>query len=101
MATTVANPQDVTTTTPGTLVDNNSQATVTNDNLPRPAVQQVAQSNTGLSSLLSQNAVRQAMPGIIVFLTVALFLIAYSWIQEPPYKAVYLSLIHISEPTRR
>ena len=89
MATTVANPQDVTTTTPGTLVDNNSQATVTNDNLPRPAVQQVAQSNTGLSSLLSQNAVRQAMPGIIVFLTVALFLLAYSWIQEPPYKAVY------------
>ena len=89
MATTVANPQDVTTTTPGTLVDNNSQATITNDNLPRPAVQQVAQTNTGLSSLLSQNAVRQAMPGIIVFLTVALFLIAYSWIQEPPYKAVY------------
>ena len=89
MATTVANPQDVTTTTPGTLVDNNSQATATNDNLPRPAVQQVAQSNTGLSNLLSQQAVRQAMPGIIVFLTVALFLIAYSWIQEPPYKAVY------------
>jgi len=89
MATTVANPQDITTTTPGTLVDNNSQVTATNDNLPRPAVQQVAQSNTGLSSLLSQNAVRQAMPGIIVFLTVALFLIAYSWIQEPPYKAVY------------
>ena len=89
MATTVANPQDVTTTTPGTLVDNNSQATITNDNLPRPAVQQVAQTNTGLSSLLSQNAVRQAMPGIIVFLTVALFLLAYSWIQEPPYKAVY------------
>ncbi len=89
MATTVANPQDVTMTTPGTLVDNNSQATITNDNLPRPAVQQVAQTNTGLSSLLSQNAVRQAMPGIIVFLTVALFLIAYSWIQEPPYRAVY------------
>ncbi len=89
MATTVANPQDITTTTPGTLVDNNSQANVTNDNLPRPTVQQVAQTNTGLSSLLSQNAVRQAMPGIIVFLTVALFLIAYSWIQEPPYKAVY------------
>ena len=89
MATTVANPQDVTTTTPGTLVDNNSQAIVTNDNLPRSAVQQVAQTNTGLSSLLSQNAVRQAMPGIIVFLTVALFLLAYSWIQEPPYKAVY------------
>ena len=78
MATTVANPQDVTTTTPGTLVDNNSQATVTNDNLPRPAVQQVAQSNTGLSSLLSQNAVRQAMPGIIVFLTVALFSVSYT-----------------------
>ena len=89
MATTVANPQDVTTTTPGTLVDNNSQANVTNDNLPRPTVQQVAQTNAGLSSLLSQNAVRQAMPGIIVFLTVALFLLAYSWIQEPPYKAVY------------
>ena len=84
MATTVANPQDVTTTAPGTLVDNNSQANVTNDNLPRPTVQQVAQTNAGLSSLLSQNAVRQAMPGIIVFLTVALFLIAYSWIQEPP-----------------
>ena len=89
MATTVANPQDVTTTAPGTLVDNNSQANVTNDNLPRPTVQQVAQTNAGLSSLLSQNAVRQAMPGIIVFLTVALFLLAYSWIQEPPYKAVY------------
>ena len=89
MATTVANPQDITTSTPGTLVNNNSQATVTNDNLPRPTVQQVAQTNTGFSSLLSQNAVRQAMPGIIVFLTVALFLIAYSWIQEPPYRAVY------------
>ena len=89
MATTVANPQDITTSTPGTLANNNSQATVTNDNLPRPTVQQVAQTNTGFSSLLSQNAVRQAMPGIIVFLTVALFLIAYSWIQEPPYRAVY------------
>ena len=89
MATTVANPQDITTSTSGTLVNNNSQATVTNDNLPRPTVQQVAQTNTGFSSLLSQNAVRQAMPGIIVFLTVALFLIAYSWIQEPPYRAVY------------
>ena len=89
MATTVANPQDITTSTPGTLANNNSQATVTNDNLPRPTVQQVAQTNTGFSSLLSQNAVRQAMPGIIVFLTVALFLLAYSWIQEPPYRAVY------------
>ena len=35
MATTVANPQDVTTTTPGTLVDNNSQANVTNDTLKK------------------------------------------------------------------
>ena len=89
MATTVANPQDLTTTTPSTLVDNNAQANATNENLPRPAVQQVAQTNTGLTSLLSQNAVRQAMPGIIVFLTVALFLLAYSWIQEPPYRAVH------------
>ena len=89
MATTVANPQELTTTTPGASVDNNSQATITNENLPRQVGQQVAQTNTGLSSLLSQNAVRQAMPGIIVFLTVALFLLAYSWIQEPPYKAVY------------
>ena len=71
MATTVANPQDLTTTTPSTLVDNNAQANVTNENLPRAAVQQVTQTNTGLTSLLSQNAVRQAMPGIIVFLTVA------------------------------
>ena len=29
------------------------------------------------------------MPGIIVFLTVGIFLLAYSWLQEPPYKSVY------------
>jgi flagellar M-ring protein FliF len=41
---------------------------------------------------MSQPAVKKAMPTIIVMMAVALFLLAYTWIQAPPYKTVYPGL---------
>ena len=56
-----------------------------------------APANTGLSlpnvsEVMAQPAVRKAMPAIIAFLSVAVFLIAYSWMQDPIYRAVYPGL---------
>ena len=41
---------------------------------------------------MQQPAVRKAMPAIIAFLSVAIFLIAYSWMQDPIYRTVYPGL---------
>ena len=46
----------------------------------------------GLTNIMSQPAVKKAMPTIIVMMAVALFLLAYTWIQAPPYKTVYPGL---------
>lgn len=91
MATTVANPEDVTTATPVALETSPNSELSDSVKVDNQAIQtqQLTPVNAGLSGILSQPAVKRAMPGIIVFLTVGLFLLAYSWLQEPPYKSVY------------
>tara|TARA_B110001450_G_scaffold46063_1_gene42758 strand:+ start:3384 stop:5108 length:1725 start_codon:yes stop_codon:yes gene_type:complete len=42
--------------------------------------------------VLAQPAVRKSMPAIIGLLTLAIFIIAYSWVKEPLYRAVYPGL---------
>ena len=46
----------------------------------------------GLADIMSQPAVKKAMPTIMVMMAVGLFLLAYSWIQTSPYKPVYPGL---------
>ncbi|UVW35159.1 flagellar basal-body MS-ring/collar protein FliF [SAR92 clade bacterium H455] len=60
-----------------------------------PAAQGAANTSISLSNLsqiMQQPAVRKAMPAIIAFLSVAVFLIAYSWMQDPVYRTVYPGL---------
>ena len=45
-----------------------------------------------MTEVMQQPAVRRAMPAIIAFLSVAIFLIAYSWMQDPIYRTVYPGL---------
>lgn len=45
-----------------------------------------------VKEVMQQPAVRKAMPAIIAFLSVAIFLIAYSWMQDPIYRTVYPGL---------
>jgi len=57
--------------------------------------QQLQAATTVLPSVkevMQQPAVRKAMPAIIAFLSVAIFLIAYSWMQDPIYRTVYPGL---------
>ena len=59
-------------------------------------VNQAAANNSvslpNVTEIMAQPAVRKAMPAIIAFLSVAVFLIAYSWMQDPIYRAVYPGL---------
>ena len=98
MATTLANPADINVPT---AADNSqaaqaleSRATDQSSALRQSgALSPQAQGATsGITSLLVQPAVRKSMPAIIVLMAVGLFLLAYSWIQAPPYKAVYPGL---------
>lgn len=60
-----------------------------------PAAQGAANTSISLanfSQIMQQPAVRKAMPAIIAFLSVAVFLIAYSWMQDPVYRTVYPGL---------
>ena len=89
MATTLANPQDVNSGLTTDATNSSSSSNLPSAGSQQGMVQSSATANAGLSGVLTQAAVRQAMPGIIVFLTIAVFLLAYSWISEPPYKAVF------------
>ena len=89
MATTLANPQDVNSGLTSDVTNSGSPSNLPSAGSQQGMVQSSAPANAGLSGVLTQAAVRQAMPGIIVFLTIAVFLLAYSWISEPPYKAVF------------
>ena len=94
MATTVANPTDLavpaqgqesasvpaTTKAPGQETQADAGTPLTGSSLP------------SVREVLDQPAVRRSMPAIIALLTVAVFLIAYSWVQEPAYRAVYPGL---------
>ena len=98
MATTLANPADINVPAAS---DNNQAAQA----LESRAIDQssaMRQSGglspqaqgaaSGVTGLLVQPAVRKAMPAIIVLMAIGLFLLTYSWIQAPPYKAVYPGL---------
>ena len=93
MATTLANPGDL-----SVAADNNSpaQTNATQDiarqpNLTRNTAMQAA-APSGLGNILAQPAVKKAMPAIIALMAAALFALTYSWIQTPPYRAVYPGL---------
>ena len=93
MATTLANPGDL-----SVAADNNSLAQpIANQDIARQpnlvrntAIQAAAPS--GLGNILAQPAVKKAMPAIIALMAAALFALTYSWIQTPPYRAVYPGL---------
>ena len=92
MATTVANPTDL-ATSPQSAPDSQVPATTA---APGQALQSAAAASTSslpsVREVLEQPAVRRSMPAIIALLTVAIFLMAYSWVQEPVYRTVYPGL---------
>lgn len=99
MATTLANPADLNLRTQ---TDNSNSAelntprlaatTAATQGFPSSATSGTLVKTGGLNELLSQPAVRKSMPAILVVLAFGLFLLAYSWIQTPPYKTVYPGL---------
>ena len=87
MATTLANPQDVNSGLTTDATNSSSSSNLPSAGSQQGMVQSSAPANAGLSGVLTQAAVRQAMPGIIVFLTIAVFLLAYLFeddlVEEP------------------
>lgn len=99
MATTLANPADLnlrTETNSSNSAELNTPrlaaTSAATQGLPSKATSGTLATTGGLNELLSQPAVRKSMPAILVFLAFGLFLLAYSWIQTPPYKTVYPGL---------
>ena len=96
MATTVANPNDL--NVPAN-TEGNAQVPAPMAGSARgqamPAAPEASASTTSMPSIrqvLDQPAVRKSMPAIIALLTIAVFIIAYSWVQEPAYRVVYPGL---------
>ena len=94
MATTVANPTDlslasesVANSQPPALAAGQTQAIQTT---AAPGL--TTSSMPSARDVLAQPAVRKSMPAIIGLLTLAIFIIAYSWVKEPLYRAVYPGL---------
>ena len=98
MATTVANPnelanpeQPVQTAQVETKQEPVAQPPVASANQPEggPITRSSFPSPT---EILRQPAVRRSMPAIVTLLTAAVFIIAYLWLQQPPYRTVYPGL---------
>jgi flagellar M-ring protein FliF len=96
MATTVANPNDL--NVPAN-AEGNAQVPAPMAGSARgqamPVAPEASASTTSMPSIrqvLDQPAVRKSMPAIIALLTIAVFIIAYSWVQEPAYRVVYPGL---------
>ena len=96
MATTVANPNDL--NVPGD-TEGNTQVPAQIEASARGQAMPVSSGAPAQPSampsfreVLDQPAVRKSMPAIIALLTIAVFIIAYSWVQEPAYRAVYPGL---------
>ena len=94
MATTVANPTDLSLASESAA---NSQPpalaagqTQTMQTTAAPVL--TTSSLPSARDVLAQPAVRKSMPAIIALLTLAIFIIAYSWVKEPLYRAVYPGL---------
>ncbi|MDE0746909.1 MAG: flagellar basal-body MS-ring/collar protein FliF [Porticoccaceae bacterium] len=52
----------------------------------------VARSDARIRQVISQPAIKRAMPAIIALMTIVLFAIVYSWSQASPYRTVYPGL---------
>ena len=103
MATTVANPADM-NLPPATSGGNQASAKSTPTagvNAGRKAAGSSAADAPSMASGLSlasvqgvmaQPAVKKSLPAIMALLTLAVFIIAYSWVQQPPYKVLYPGL---------
>ena len=94
MATTVANPTDLSLASESAA---NSQppalAAGQTQTMLAPATPVLTTSSLpSARDVLAQPAVRKSMPAIIGLLTLAIFIIAYSWVKEPLYRAVYPGL---------
>ncbi|MGB1159092.1 MAG: flagellar basal-body MS-ring/collar protein FliF [Porticoccaceae bacterium] len=96
MATTVAKPTDLATTEAA--VD--SMQTPVSQTPALPTQQADGGSNTRAKlpsprEILRQPAVRRSMPAIIALLSVAIFVIVYLWVQQPPYRSLYPGLSEV------
>lgn len=98
MATTVANPNDLnapenaesSAPVPAPAAPSAQSQTVPAS--PTPEAASPSASLPSIRDVLEQPAVRKSMPAIIALLTIAVFIIAYSWVQEPAYRVVYPGL---------
>jgi flagellar M-ring protein FliF len=98
MATTVANPNEL--ANPEQPVQA-AQAETKQEPVAQPPVASANQPEGGPitrssfpspTEILRQPAVRRSMPAIVTLLTAAVFIIAYLWLQQPPYRTVYPGL---------
>ena len=103
MATTVANPSEL--ANPDQAVNSGSVDRAPAENAQQavaqpPAASAVQPQGGPITSgsfpspgeILKQPAVRRSMPAIVTLLTAAVFIIAYLWLQQPPYRTVYPGL---------
>jgi flagellar M-ring protein FliF len=103
MATTVANPSEL--ANPEQAIDRGpaDRAPLERAQEPVPQTPAAAASQTAggpiskgafpsPTEILKQPAVRRSMPAIVTLLTAAVFVIAYLWLQQPPYRTVYPGL---------
>lgn len=90
MVTAVANPNDmVPSEASGTAQENVASDMVSvNQAAPAPAITSLP----SVTAIMTEPAVRRAMPAIVGILTVIVFLLAYLWVQQPTYKSVYPGL---------
>lgn len=94
MATTVANPTDIALNQDGATPPPAPAPAPANAGQAVPAAANAITPSSlpSVREVLEQPAVRRSMPAIIALLTVAIFLMAYSWVQEPVYRTVYPGL---------
>jgi len=96
MATTVANPSDLANTEGA--IDKVQPAPTRAPALPTHQADGGSGTRTTLPSpreVLRQPAVRRSMPAIIALLCVAVFVIIYLWVQQPPYRTLYPGLAEV------
>ena len=94
MATTVANPADmnIAPAKAGGAQTPNNAGPAAQASSARAAAESSGLSLSGVQGVMSQPAVKKSLPAIMALLTLAVFIIAYSWVQQPPYRTLYPGL---------
>jgi flagellar M-ring protein FliF len=95
MATTVANPADMNIAPAkagGAQIPNKAASATQANSAGAAAADSSALSMAGVQGVMSQPAVKKSLPAIMALLTLAVFIIAYSWVQQPPYRTLYPGL---------